>query len=325
MRIAVDTSPLRLTGAGTARYLRNLLARIEPEHDVRRVAFGGDGRLSVLVRELGWYPFALGRLNGVDVLHCPTYYGPVHPRVPLVVTVLDLSVFRHPETFPRWTRTAVPRLVPPVLRAATRIVAISEFTKRELVEVLDVPPDKVSAVPLAVETEVFRADGPAAEGEYVLAVGTLEPRKNLPRLAEATRRLGVELRVVGATGWGGVEVGGDGVRWLGRVPDDELARLYRGAAVAAYPSLYEGFGFPVLEAMACGAPVVTSRGGATEEVAGGAAVLVDPLDPAAIAAGIEEARGRREELQARGLERAGSFSWEETARRTVEVYREAAG
>jgi glycosyltransferase involved in cell wall biosynthesis len=325
VRVAVDTSALRLTAAGTARYLRNLLARIELEHDVRRVAFGGSGKLSVLARELVWYPFGLGRLAGVDVLHCPTYYGPVRPRLPLVVTVLDLSVFRYPEAFPRWTRTAVPRLVPPVLRAATRILAISEFTKSELLEVLDIPPDKVTAVPLAVETEVFRADGPAAEGDYVLAVGTLEPRKNLPRLVEAARRTGIELRVVGAAGWGGVGVGGEGVRWLGRVSDDELARLYRGASVAVYPSLYEGFGFPVLEAMACGAPVVTSRGGATEEVGGEAAVLVDPLDPAAIAAGIEEALSRREELRASGLARARSFSWDETARRTVEVYREAAG
>jgi glycosyltransferase involved in cell wall biosynthesis len=325
VRVAVDTTPLRLTAAGTSRYLRNLLARIEPEHEVRRVAFGRSGKASVLARELAWYPFALGRLDGVDVLHCPTYYGPVRPRVPLVVTVLDLSVFRHPEAFPRWTRAAVPVLSPRVLRAARRVLAISEFTKRELVEVLDVPPEKIAAVPLAVEAEVFRPDGDAAEGEYVLAVATLEPRKNLARLAEATRSLGVELRVAGAPGWGGVSVGGNGVRPLGRVSDEELARLYRGAAVAAYPSLYEGFGLPVLEAMACGAPVVTSRGGATEEVADGAAVLVDPLDPAAIAAGIEEALSRRDELRALGGERVGAFSWDETARRTVEVYREAAG
>jgi glycosyltransferase involved in cell wall biosynthesis len=323
VKVAVDTTPLRLTGAGTARYLRNLLARLEPEHEVRRVAFGGAGKASVLARELVWYPFALGRVDGADVLHCPTYYGPLRSRTPLVVTVLDLSVLRYPEAFPRWTRTAVPALVPRVLRAARRILAISEFTKAEVVELLGVPPEKVAAVPLAVEREVFRPDGPAAEGEYVLAVGTLEPRKNLARLVEATRRLGVELRVVGARGWGGVEAAGDGVRWLGRVPDEELARLYRGAAVTAYPSLYEGFGFPILEAMACGAPVVTSRGGSMEEVAGGAAVLVDPLEPASIAAGIEEAGSRRDELRTRGFARAAAFSWDETARRTVDVYREA--
>jgi glycosyltransferase involved in cell wall biosynthesis len=157
----------------------------------------------------------------------------------------------------------------------------------------------------------------------VLAVGTLEPRKNLSRLAQAAIRAGAELRVVGATGWGDVPL--DGVRLLGEVGDAELARLYRGARVVAYPSLYEGFGIPVLEAMACGAPVVTSAGGAMEEVAGGAAVLVDPLDPASIAAGLEEAMQRRDELRASGLERARDFTWAEVARRTREIYQEAAG
>src|SRR5262249_57805883 len=138
----------------------------------------------------------------------------------------------------------------------------------------------------------------------------------------AAHRAGVELRVVGARGWGGVEVGGYGVRWLGQVSDEELARLYRGARCVAYPSLYEGFGIPVLEAMACGTPVVTSRGGATEELGGGAAVLVDPLDPAAIAAGIERARWQHEELVQRGLERARAFGWEAVAEATVAVYTE---
>jgi glycosyltransferase involved in cell wall biosynthesis len=119
-------------------------------------------------------------------------------------------------------------------------------------------------------------------------------------------------------------VEGDGVQWLGEVDDDELARLYRGARCVAYLSLYEGFGLPVLEAMACGAPVVAGRTDAAEEVSGGAAVLVDPLDPDAIAAGLAEAVERRDELRARGLERAKAFDWREVARATVKVYREAA-
>jgi glycosyltransferase involved in cell wall biosynthesis len=116
----------------------------------------------------------------------------------------------------------------------------------------------------------------------------------------------------------------DGVRWLGFVPDDELARLYRGAQCVLYPSLYEGFGIPVLEALACGAPVVTSAGTAMEEVADGAAVLVDPRDAEAIAAGITEAIQRRDELGRRGIERARAYSWDAAAEATAGVYRELA-
>ena len=322
MRVAMDVTPLRLTAAGTARYLTNLLARLEPEHDVRRLAFGGPGRASVLARELVWYPHVLGRVRDADVLHCPTYYAPISPRVPLVVTVHDLAVWRHPEAFGRWTRAFVPRAVPRMLRRAARVIAVSEFTRSELVELLRIPEERIAVVPNAVEA-VFAPEGERAEGEYVLAVGTLEPRKNLPRSAEAAQLAGHELRVVGTEGWGEVRL--RGARRLGRVSDEELARLFRGALCAVYPSLYEGFGLPVLEAMACGTPVVTSRGGATEEVAGGAAVLVDPLDPEAIAAGIEDAISRREELRRLGLARAAQFSWDESARRTVEVYREVAG
>jgi alpha-1,3-rhamnosyl/mannosyltransferase len=172
---------------------------------------------------------------------------------------------------------------------------------------------------------VFTAAGPAAEGEYVLAVGTLEPRKNLARAIEATRRAGVELRVVGAAGWGNVRAEGAGVRWLGRVPDEELAALYRGAACLVYPSLYEGFGIPVVEAMACGCPVVTSAGSAMADVAGDAAVLVEPLDVGSIADGVAAAAGRRAELVALGYDRARQFTWARAADAAVAAYRTAAG
>jgi glycosyltransferase involved in cell wall biosynthesis len=325
MRVAIDVSPLAQTRAGTARYLKGLLGELKLRDDVvvSTRSFGRGDRLSTLARDGVWYPFLLGREREADVLHCPTYRGPLHPRLPLVVTVHDLAVLRHPEAFNRWTRTYSPRLVPRVLRQARRVIAVSEFTRRELTELLDVPAEKIRVVPNAVGPD-FTQDGEAASGDYVLAVGTLEPRKNLERLVAAVRRTDKELRVVGARGWGSVKVEGNGVSWLGEVTDAELARLYRGAACVAYPSLYEGFGIPVLEAMACGAPVVTTRGTAMEEVADGAAVLVDARDADEIAAGIERAEMEREHLVARGLERARAFRWDAVADATVQVYREVA-
>jgi glycosyltransferase involved in cell wall biosynthesis len=324
MRVAIDVSPLVQTRAGTARYLESLMHELRARDDVALTtrAFGRSDRASTLARDAVWYPFLLGREDVADVLHCPTYRGPTRSRVPLVVTVHDLAVFRHPEAFNRWTRAYSPRVVPRVLAAAQRVIAVSEFTRQELIELLRVPDEKIRVVPNAVGDE-FTNVGEAEEGDYILAVGTLEPRKNLERLIEAVQRTKSELRVVGARGWGGVEVGGNGVRWLGEVSDKELARLYRGAACVAYPSLYEGFGIPVLEAMACGAPVVTTRGTAMEEVADGAAVLVDARDPAEIATGIERAATDRDELVARGLERASQFRWDAVAAATVQVYREA--
>src|SRR3954470_8177422 len=324
MRVAIDVSPLVQTRAGTARYLESLMRELRRRDDVALTtrAFGRSDRASTLARDSVWYPFLLGREDTADVLHCPTYRGPTRSRVPLIVTVHDLAVLRHPEAFNRWTRAYSPRIVPRVLAAAQRVIAVSEFTRRELIELLGVPDDKIRVVPNAVGDE-FTNVGEAEEGDYVLAVGTLEPRKNLARLVEAVQRTKRELRVVGARGWGGVEVGGNGVRWLGEVSDDELARLYRGAACVAYPSLYEGFGIPVLEAMACGAPVVTTRGTAMEEVADGAAVLVDPSDAAELAAGIERAAAERETLVPQGLELARAFRWDAVAGATVGVYREA--
>ena len=319
--VGVDVSPFELTEAGTARYLHNLLGALDGV-DVRRYSLPGRSRPVKLYRDTAWYlgalPWRSGR-DGIDVLHCPAHRGPLRSNVPLVVTVHDLAVLRHPETFNRWTRTYSRVVLPRLARAAARVIAVSEFTKREAVTLLGVEERRVRVIGHGV-TAPFTPDGPAAEGEYVLAVGTVEPRKNLRRVAEAVEQSGAaELRVVGAQGWGNV-----GVESLGFVGDDELARLYRGAACVVYPSLYEGFGLPVLEAMACGTPVVTSESGATAELANGAAVLVNPLEVDSIAAGIAEALRRPDELRAAGLARAASYTWEDAGRATVEVYREAA-
>src|SRR5262249_8944027 len=156
---------------------------------------------ATLARDVWWYPLALSRrARGADVLHCPSFRGPTRTRTPLVVTVHDLAVLRRPEAFNRWTRGYSRVLVPRVIRAAARVIAGPEFTKREIVELLRVPEERVRVVPNGVG-EPFVANGDRAGGEYVLVVGTVEPRKNLPRLAQATRASGVELRVAGSRGW----------------------------------------------------------------------------------------------------------------------------
>jgi glycosyltransferase involved in cell wall biosynthesis len=321
VRVALDVSPLRLTRAGSARYVEGLRSSLRGRVELRELAWGGGGRATAAVRDAVWYPLGLARAaRGADILHCPTFRAPLRSCVPLVATVLDLAVLRHPELFNRWNRTYSRLTVPRVVRGARRLIAISEFTKLELVELLGVEPGRVAVIGVPPRPGLA-PEGPAAEGDYVLAIGTLEPRKNLERAADAADRAGAELRVVGALGWGGVSP--DRIRWLGEVGDDELTRQLRGARALVYPSLYEGFGIPILEAMSVGTPVVTSRGGATEEVAGGAAVLVDPLDAMSIASGLEEADRRRDELRALGLARARAFTWDEVARRTVEVYEES--
>lgn len=329
MRVGLDTSPLAMTQAGTARWLRGLQGALEARDDVEVVplAWGGSHRLVAVARDLAWYPWLLpraARAARADVLHCAIFRGPRRSRVPVVLTVHDLAPLRHPEAFPAWTRIYAATRLRGTVRAARRVAAVSEFSRRETAELCGVDPARIDVVPNGVDP-LFVPDGPAAEGDYALAVGTLEPRKNLPRAVEAARLAGVELRIVGAAGWGGVgrRLPAPSVRWLGRVPDEELAALYRGARCLVYPSLYEGFGIPVAEAMACGTPVVTSRDSAMADVAGDAAVLVDPLDAASIAAGIGEADRRRGELRELGLERARRYTWEHAAAAAVDCYRRA--
>jgi glycosyltransferase involved in cell wall biosynthesis len=326
VKVGVDVSPLAQTRAGTARYIEGLLAELErrPDVEIRRLGFGGAGKAAGAARDTLWY-FALlpWQARGLDILHCTTFRAPLRSPAPLVVTVHDLALLRHPELFTRWMRLYGAVALRKILRRADRLLAVSDFTKREVVELVGVSEERVRVVPNSTGPS-FRPDGPTAEGDYVLAVGTLEPRKNLGRLADATRRLGLELRIVGARGWGDVDLSANGIRWLGELPDEDVAALYRGALCFAYPSLYEGFGIPVLEAMRCGVPVVTSAGTVMEELTGDAAELVDPFDAGSIAAGIERAIERRADLAARGLERARGYTWAAAAEATVAVYRELA-
>ena len=196
------------------------------------------------------------------------------------------------------------------------VFANSMFTAADLTETLGIGPERIVHAPpglqpgLAPEGERTELGGPT-----ILGLGTIEPRKNLARLVEAWRLLADELDLVlaGGEGWGNrPDLADARIRRLGYVPDTEIARLYRGAAVLAYPSLYEGFGMPIVEAMACGTPVVASSHPSLDEACGDAAVRVDPLDAGAIAAGIRDAVARREELVPLGLAHAARFSWERT-------------
>jgi glycosyltransferase involved in cell wall biosynthesis len=322
VRVGLDVAPLVQTGAGTARVVRGLQRALEGRAglEITPLSFGGHGRLATVARDTAWYAGGIAwQARHLDVLHCTTMRGPLRARPPVVVTVHDLALLRMPGAFAAWHRHTGRLALRLAARTADAIVAVSAFTRDELVDLLGVPAERIRICPNGVEP-VFSPAGDAADADYVLAVGTLEPRKNLARAVAAARLAGVELRVVGASGWGGVEVPG----WVGRIDDADLAALYRGARCLVFPSLYEGFGLPILEAMACGTPVVTSRGGATEEVAGGAAVLVDPHNAEAIAAGVVEAGRRHDELVALGLERARAFTWEHTADLVETLWRELA-
>jgi len=252
---------------------------------------------------------------------------------PAVVTVHDLSFERDSSVMGRRDRLIFRTMVPRSVRRAARVLAVSELTKRDLIDLYDIPEEKIVVTPNGVDP-AFTPEGPKADAEaYALFVGALQPRKDAPAAIEALALLGngaLRLVVVGQDKGGRAEaeraVERNGlagrVKFRGHVPQQELAALYRGAACLVFPSRYEGFGLPMLEAMASGTPVVATTAGALPEVAGGAAILVEGRNPVALAGGIERAIADRERLVAAGLEWVKRFTWAETARRTLAVYRE---
>jgi alpha-1,3-rhamnosyl/mannosyltransferase len=244
-------------------------------------------------------------------------------------TIHDLVPLR----FPQWTHGRTVRMHSAKYRHAAAhaqlLVCISDYTARDAQELLGVEPERTPVVRPA-PADVFRSDGERADlgRPYVLTVATLEPRKNLETLLRAHELLGdeVALAVVGAQGWGPQPLlDRPGVIRLGYVDDDELARLYRGASVVAYPSQFEGFGIPIVEAMASGVPVVASSHPSLDEAAGSAALRADPDQSDAWAAAIEEAQRRRDELVAKGLGHARTFSWRASGEALLAAYDDALG
>ncbi len=268
----------------------------------------------------------------VDVTHATTLI-PAPTRAPLVVTLHDLAFLHDPSHFTRHGVRVFHDSLRRIIRHADLVLCSSQATMDDALAA-GIGSDRLRLVSLGVEAGAV-ADEDVARvrrrfglpDRYLLFVGTVEPRKNLRGLAAAVARLPepMPLVVAGAEGWGDVGIDAPvDLRFLGFVPSADLRPLYAGAHVFCYPSEREGYGLPVLEAMAQGAPVVTSAGTATEETAGGAAVLVDPRDVDDIARGIVEAATRRSELSAKGIARAREHTWRATAASTAQAYRDVA-
>lgn len=241
---------------------------------------------------------------------------PLHCPVPAVVTVQDLSWERDPSVFGFWDLATFKVFVRRAVRRARRVLAISERTKRDLVQLYKTPADKVVVTPLAPGPE-FKPEGD--HDSFLLFVSAIEPRKQPLAAIDAANAVGRKLVVVGPHKDQELvaELVRRGADVRGYVPNDELVQLYQRAACLVFPSRYEGFGLPVIEAMACGTPVVAAPEPALQEVAGDAAIFTDDL-----AEGVRRALAERERLSAAGLARAQAFTWQETARITADVYRE---
>lgn len=372
MRIGIDYTAAIRQRAGIGRYTRELitalLAQPGPHRYVLLAATGGlktrDWRSSVpqqgiRIRGLPisdewlarlWHRLRLpipaeAIIGPVDVFYSPDFVlPPTRPNTRTLLTVHDLSFIHYPEHFvPKLVRY-LNQVVPRSVVRADRVLADSKATRADLIEHLQVPPDKVDVLYSGVDRRFHPAKEPGERDRlraryhlgdvpYILSVGTLQPRKNFVRLIRAAADLGsdVQLIIAGGQGWLYQDVLAEAaalverVRILGFVDEADLPALYRNAVLFACPSLYEGFGLPVLEAMACGVPVVCSNTSSLPEVAGGAALLVDPEDTKALGEALRrllENDALRRELIVKGLAQAARFTWERAARQLLVTFDE---
>lgn len=341
MKVALDATPLLAGTGGVPRYVRELRRALDGLHSGDEFGFlsdqpiaGATGPRDNWLERRWWMaglPIALRR-HRFDVFHGTEFSVPYIPVCASVLSLHDLS----PWMDPAWHGAGAQRVrqrTPWLLRLglATTVLTLSEAVRRRAILHFHLQPDQVIAVPLAASPALQPVQVEAPSEPYFLYVGTLEPRKNLPMLVEAWRavrsRQRVRLVLAGRRREDGPRFEpGDGLEILGPVSEEELVRLYAGALAVVYPTHYEGFGLPVIEAMQCGVPVVTSLDEAVVEVAGGAAIhcsATSPQDWTDVLTRLLEQPRWRAELRSAGLARAAEFSWDRTARETLAVYRQA--
>jgi glycosyltransferase involved in cell wall biosynthesis len=283
----------------------------------------GPGR-SARGPEVLWEQIGLARTasrRGADLIHSPNCFLPLHRPCLGVVTVHDLAFEVFPDDFAPRTRWKYATFTPAAVRSAQLVIVPSSFTASDVVTRYGVAIEKIRVIPEAPALPI--GSSPVVPGSYLLAVGDVRAKKNLGVLVEAGRRLGLEVVLAGLGDPG--PLAAPHVRATGWVSDAELDELMRGAAVLVHPSLYEGFGLVIVEAMARGVPVACADATALPQTTAGAAELFDPHDPVSVSDAIERAIGRRDELRALGLARAAALSWERTAELTKAVYAELLG
>jgi len=373
VRIAIDYTPALSQGAGIGRYTRGLvaaLAEVDPRNRYTLFCAGETAppegwpagfairrtRVSARWLTAAWHrlrlPIPAELFTGdCDLYHSPDFTLPPLRRARGIVTIHDLSFLRVPECADPKLRDFLAQAVPRAVARAHRVLADSESTQRDLIALLNVPDEKISVVTPAVEPRFRRVTDQAAlhdvrrryglPDQFILGIGTLEPRKNFVGLIQAyarlrrTSSLPHALVIAGRPGWlyeaiyeqarrEGVT---EAVRFLGFVADADLPALYTLADLLTYPSLYEGFGIPVLEAMACGVPVITSDNSSLPEAAGTAARLINANDHDGLAAAMAQVIGdgaRRAEMIERGYAQARRFTWQNSAHALVDAYQKAA-
>ncbi|MFN7933521.1 MAG: glycosyltransferase family 1 protein [Bryobacteraceae bacterium] len=360
MRITVDATSLLLRSAGVKSYTyywMKALRQIAGKESIRGFPFLNDiGELHhdrSMVPLWGTYPrlamLYAARLSGgvldsmiegADIFHASNQIHHAPRKALLTATVHDLTCWKMPELHTAANVAADERFAERILRKAQGLIAVSDATREDAIELLGIDEDRIETIHSGVSDSFFNVpvedvlairEDLALEKPYVLFVGTVEPRKNLDRLLDAWLGLGAEMRqefelvIAGPVGWAPetekrLSAGAAGVRRLGYVAEEALPALTAGALAFAYPSLYEGFGFPVAQAMAAGVPVLTANVSSLPEVTGGDAELVDPLSVGEIRAGLERlltSSSLREDLAIRGKERAQNYRWAKCARRSL--------